>query len=182
MEDWAKRIESEALARNLGPTGVAAVAGVKQASVSGWYGRGAPPAKTLSAHALIRICKDWGLNPFWVMDGVGNKLSQSTGIDDDILESAIVSAKEAFKSFGMGIDDRASVPVIAYAYSERRKFPRTMTRDEYVTFDNAVAAKLKGVIDERARAAGGAERRSRSNSAKRGEAAPIRSRGRRGAR
>lgn len=152
MKDWAQRIHDEARERGWGPTDVAKAAGVKQPSVNGWYGYGGKQAaKTLSAHALVKFCESTGLDPAWIMTGRGSKLSQSVRFEQDILESAIVSAKEALRSLGKGLDERLSAGLIAWAYSERLKFPRIMDSAEYIAFDNAVASKLKGAVDEESR-------------------------------
>ena len=151
MEPWAKRIR-ELLAESGGrltEAGIANACKVKQPSVWQWFN---PPAgkkttKNIAAIHALRTAQYLGTTVDYILTGRGAKVaSHDVGLDTSMLESAIVSVKEALREFGLELDAFVAAPMMAFAYRERLKHPREMTKNEYAEFDRAIASKLRGEL------------------------------------
>jgi hypothetical protein len=164
LPPWAQRI-SDLLAADPQKTasGLARACGIKPGSVSGWFG-GGKPTKMISGDNLISAAEYLGTTPEYIMTGRNpSQLSQSqpAELDLEMLKSAIVSVKEALRDIGLELEAFIAAPMIAYAYAERIKLPRTMTKTEYRAFDRMVTERLRGELGDVAEGRSVAETGSR---------------------
>ena len=137
---------------------LAAHMGVSPQAVQKWINKGA-----FAREHVRRICQFIDCTPDELFgfapvaaEVASRRQSQSVGIDLEMLKSAIVSVKEALRSFGLELDAFLASPMIAYAYEVRCSYPRHMTKDEYRAFDRMLAERLQGELGvrERERATG----------------------------
>jgi hypothetical protein len=86
----------------------------------------------------------FGLAPIASRAAQPQRESQAVGIDVEMLKSAIAATKEAFRAFNRRMDAYDSAPIIAFAYEERTRLPRLLSKAEYKAFDALLTAKLRG--------------------------------------
>jgi hypothetical protein len=86
----------------------------------------------------------FGLAPIASRAASTPRESQPVGIDVEMLKSAIAATKEAFRAFNRRMDAYDSAPIVAFAYEERARLPRLLSKTEYKAFDALVTAKLRG--------------------------------------
>jgi transcriptional regulator with XRE-family HTH domain len=142
----------DAMAANPGvkQTHIAKACGIKPPSVSDWLNG---KTKNLDAANLLPTARILGVNPEWLASGkgrMGDPLDwpsiQRQEIDPDLLQSAIVSVKEAIKQAEVQMDVFLVAPVIAFAYRERAKLPQELSQSDFKIFDQMIWAYLQGEI------------------------------------
>ena len=146
MEKWAERIKSLLDAdKRLTQSGLAEACGIKQPSVSQWFGsKDKKPTEMIRGDNLLAAARYLNTSPEWIITGRKPPQSQVLELDAGILSSAIVSVKEALSDFELELDAFVAAPLIAFAYRERVQYPREMTHAEYRAFDAMIRTKLAG--------------------------------------
>jgi DNA-binding Xre family transcriptional regulator len=128
-------------------TALASHLDVSPQAVQKWINEG-----TLARQHVRPICQFlhcsadelFGLTPIQPRGSQSPRESQHEGIDVEMLKSAIAATKEAFRAFNRRMDAYDSAPIIAFAYEERTRLPRLLSKAEYRAFDALVTAKLRG--------------------------------------
>lgn len=83
MEPWAQRIFSLLTSRGESQVALANACGIKEPSISGWFGKGSRPTRMISGDNLVAAAKFLETTPEWIMTGrdvaadKSSKLSQS---------------------------------------------------------------------------------------------------------
>lgn len=163
MEPWARRIAElleDGRARGLSEPGLAKACKAAQPSVWQWFNapKGRKTTKNISAANLIAAAKYLGTTAEWLMTGQGvRSTTDPAAVDWQMLQSAIVTVKEAVQARGLELDAFVAAPMIAFAYEERLRHPRSMSRPQYRAFDAAVAAKLAMELGDERRGEGPVE-------------------------
>lgn len=141
---WGDRIREQRKRLGISQTELAAACGIKQPSVSAWE---SGDSLMIDGVNLVAVARKLRVTPEWVMTGRDpSPASHSLELDLDMLKSAIVAVKEALRAFGLELDAFVAAPMIAFAYRERQRLPRHMTKEGYRDFDAMVTDRLRGEL------------------------------------
>ena len=77
MEPWAKRIFSLLTDRGESQVALANACGIREPSVSGWFGKGSRPTRMISGDNLVAAAKFLETTPEWIMTGREGVTNQS---------------------------------------------------------------------------------------------------------
>lgn len=131
---------------------VASACGITPQAVTGWRSTGLVDKGYLVALARLTNRRvDYFLDES-VTDEQSASPSQLLDLDADILASAIVALKESAKRSEVELDFFDAAAALAYAYGQRVKHPKKMTKAEYAVFDKEIMEKLsEGMGNEKNR-------------------------------
>lgn len=116
MEPWAERIHARMVELGFKPTDLARACGVKDSSISGWFGRASKPTRMISGDHLITVARYLRLSPEWIITGKGRhdasqSDSQPARLDARIFHIVARAMQDAHEALEMpvNIKDRASL-------------------------------------------------------------------------
>jgi transcriptional regulator with XRE-family HTH domain len=147
MEPWAHRIYSRMAELGRNQSELAKACGIKEPSVSGWFGKGSRPTRMISGDNLVSVAKFLGLTPEWIITGKGKKSasdqgSQSVRLDPLMIAETHRALREVYEEEGRVYRIEAEPARFMRVYELRASMSNTPSQEEWVQFGMKLAAVM----------------------------------------
>lgn len=156
MEPWAKRIHERM--RNLGKTQaeLAKACGIKESSISGWFGKGSRPTRMISGDNLVLAAKFLGVTPEWIIIGKGQpeiaqqSHSQAVRLDPLMIAETHRALREVYAETGRVYQIEDEPARFVRVYELRASLSDAPNQDDWVQFGRKLAAIMtpQGAVDD----------------------------------
>ncbi len=147
MEPWAERIQSRMTELGFKPTDLARACGIKDSSISGWFGRASKPTRMISGDNLVAVARYLRVTPEWIITGKGQQEalashSQTARLNRHTFHIVARAMQDALDELGitLNINERADLFVDMY----ERATSGTLTTGDVVWLGSQLAGKGRG--------------------------------------
>lgn len=145
MEPWAQRIQRRMTELGLKQTDLARACGLKDSSISGWFGKASKPTRMIGGDNLVAVARYLRTTPEWIITGKGSpdaqpSHSQSARLDARTFHIVARAMQDAYDELGiaLNIKDRADLFMDMY----ERATSGELTTGDVVWLGTRLAAAL----------------------------------------
>lgn len=155
MEPWAHRIFARMNELGLKQTELARACGIKESSVSGWFGKGSRPTRMISGDNLVTVADFLDLKARWIITGKGAKSasdsrSQSVRLDPLMIAETHRALREVYEEAGRVYRIEDEPARFMRVYELRASLSDHPSQDEWVQFGRKLAAVMvpQGALED----------------------------------
>lgn len=145
MEPWATRIHTRMTELGLQQNDLAKACGIKESSVSGWFGKGSRPTRMLSGDNLVHVAKRLGVTPEWIITGkeavkfASDQQSHSVRLDPDMIAETHKALRELYHDNRRIFNIEDEPARFLQVYQTRAGMSDEPSQDEWIAFGRKLA-------------------------------------------